>query len=176
MIGSLFESLLSHDKSRSHCFKHLMKALPAFQQRAVLLSVMHYLDSQYLSRTAGGNISMQDQNPAEVVNDCAALIKSLTEDSNMLIDYIAELCVKVENSILIRSFTLRRVVLASLSGNDGRLQLCIGIESPLMQVQNKWRLLWRRRWQNSVISFSSTMRQLCSKKVAKTLTSVFESC
>jgi hypothetical protein len=84
-----------------------------------LLSTLQYLNRQYLSNNGQTETSIQDQKPADIVNDCAAFVKELTDGNDMLIEYLVELCVNIESSILARWFGLQRVVLASLSDDEG---------------------------------------------------------
>lgn len=123
LVGQLLELLVFRENPRLGEFKKLIQILPLYQQRTILLAVLQYIDGEYLGSTSASIIPLEDHQSTEAISNCAALVKEFTAGIDMLEEFLSELCVKVENSILMRSRGLRRTVLAALSHDEGMIRL-----------------------------------------------------
>lgn len=124
LIASLLEALPLRDEAHLQQFVNLVGSLHGYQQRAVQLAMLNYLNNHYLAGMSRPNDLTQDQR-SSVVGDCAALIKSTVASNRNLTDYLSELCINVEISVLTRSLGLRRLALAVLCDDEGGYYPCL---------------------------------------------------
>jgi hypothetical protein len=106
------------DLTRLQPFVKLMTHLSAYQQRAILTAVLTYSHTRHLVGILSSDERV-DSEASKAIGACAALVQTFVLQNNALLDFLSELCVNIESSVLARSVGLRRAVLVVLSKDDG---------------------------------------------------------
>ena len=95
-------------------FVELVKIMLAYQQRTILLGVLDYINARYF-------VAAFSNEQTQVVGNAAALVQTIMDDNQNLLDCLVDLCTNVEKSALTRSQSLRRLAIAALSSDEDRL-------------------------------------------------------
>ena len=123
----LLEELPLKDKSCAQHFTDLVASLPSYQQRAVLSSTLHVLNTQYI---------LPQHRAISIINGCAALVRDLISENHVLVEHLVELCVNIQTSTLVLSLELRRLALVVLCDDEGESLLNLDLARLMMCRSN----------------------------------------
>lgn len=122
-LDSLIETLLKTLPLQNPEFlsplRRLITNLPAYQQRTFLVSVLQFLDRQFLQESSQMQTVDDLRRLSKNISSCAGLIREIVSGNAMLLEHLTEMCIKLEGNALVISLPLRRSVLASLANDEG---------------------------------------------------------
>ncbi|KIV99531.1 uncharacterized protein PV09_08833 [Verruconis gallopava] len=122
-VSSLLEELPLFEFLRLARLTQLNTMLPAYQQRLLLSSTLKYTDSRILDARKRHEEIEELLKSSPSIDCCAALIQAFFTKNEPFKDFLVDLCVNIESSVVIRSFSLRRLVVASISDDEDRMAI-----------------------------------------------------